>query len=279
MIAAPSSSTLTQKEDGLEPTEGTENNAEKTEGTENINNEEAEEDPELERIRQLEEDFNDGEAFDLAEYKMLFHQAAFMGYPKSLVIEALKVLDDTDIVRITEYLFTDEKEKKEMYERRTNDCRENFRYSHDDLISEIQRLQKEIYQEQQKQQSLHEETIEKQKGSNLEFYIEFLRALICDEVMTMEHLNELKEYQKQKNISSEAHNSTLAKLNVSEEEWSAHVKSAEGTTNTGGKRGDFVVFNCMHAITASQARSVSGESGGSCPICGQKYHKIEKIFL
>ena len=47
-------------------------------------------DPEEEKIRDLEDDFNDGKAFeyDSPTYQSLFMQATAMGYPRSVALEA-----------------------------------------------------------------------------------------------------------------------------------------------------------------------------------------------
>eukprot|EP00494_Astrolonche_serrata_P002977 UN02983 len=47
------------------------------------------------------------------DFEKLFTQSDYMGIPKSLAIEASKVLDTTtDIVKITEYIFKEAAEKK-----------------------------------------------------------------------------------------------------------------------------------------------------------------------
>lgn len=233
-------------------------------------------DPEEEKIRDLEDDFNDGKPFEYESpvYTSLFMQSAAMGYPRSVALEAYQVGDDSDLVKLTEYIFLPPEDQKKLYEQRKLKMCDIFRLGHTDLIDEIRRLQADLTREHRKTKKLQESNAETLQSSNIEYYTEFLRALIADSCLTNELVAELEKYQQENKISKELHQNTLEKLNVSEEDW----ENMRSTTQQ-AKRGDLCVFPCMHVITAAQKRS-GGEGGGDvCPICNEPCSSIEKIFL
>lgn len=232
-------------------------------------------DPEEEKIRDLEDDFNDGKPFeyDNETFKNLFMQANAMGYPRSVALEAYQVLNDPDLVKLTEYIFLSQDDQRKLYEQRKSKMCELFRLDHTDLIDEIRRLQADLTREHRKTKKLEEQNEETLQSSNVEYYTEYLRALMADSCLTTELLQELEKYQTKNDISKEVHQNTLEKLNVSQEDW----RNMRSTTQQ-AKRGDLCVFPCMHVITAQQKR-VGGEGVDVCPTCSEPCSSIEKIFL
>ena len=109
---------------------------------------------------------------------------------------------------------------------------------------------------------------------SLEYYTEFLRAIISDDILSIEHLNSLKAYQGEKTISTLEHTKTLEKLSVSPQDWRTLVDEAQVAQQTKG-RGDNCVFPCMHCISEVQARKAQDK----CPVCREQFDSIEKIFL
>lgn len=232
------------------------------------------EEQEIEAMRELENDFNDGEPFDMSDFKMLLMASQKMGFPKSTMMEARKVLDKEDLIELTKYIFLPEAEKKEIYERRKITSKNGFRLDHTDLIEEIRRLQADLLRETEKTKELQMENNRHQENVRLEYYTEFLRAIISDDILSIEHLNSLKTYKGEKNISSLEHNSTLEKLSVSPQDWRTLVDEAQVAETTKG-RGDNCVFPCMHCISEVQAQ----KAGDKCPVCRETFDSIEKIFL
>merc|ERR1719208_206411 len=70
-----------------------------------------------------------------------------------------------------------------------------FRLGHTDLIDEIRRLQADLTREHRKTKKLQESNAETLQSSNIEYYTEFLRALIADSCLTNELVAELEKYQ------------------------------------------------------------------------------------
>jgi len=232
------------------------------------------EEQEIEAIRQLEDDFNDGESFDLGDYKAVLEAAHKMGFPKSEMIEAVQVLDSEDLIELTKYVFLEEDEKKKVYKTRVANAKNGFRLDHTDLIEEIRRLQADLLRETEKTKELNAENNRHSENVRLEYYTEFLRAIISDDVLSKEHLDSLKVYQTDNNISGEEHTSTLQKLSVSPGDWKSLVEDASVAQTSKG-RGDNCVFPCMHCISEAQAQKATDK----CPVCRETFDKIEKIFL
>lgn len=236
------------------------------------------EDPEEAKIRELADDFNDGRPFDLSDHKKLFEQTNYLGYPKSLAIEASKVLGDKDLVAITEYIFLDEKEKATKYEKRKREMADIFRLGHTDMIDEIRRLKAELDREQRRTITLQEEDKAATTASNTDFYTEYIRALMADDNLSKDHLMKLEEYQGEKNITKKDHRDVLEKLEFTDV-WTSLEKAAQSAQDTSGRRGDMCVFPCMHCIMPAQVPRNQGEGLLSCPVCNQPAEKIEHIYL
>jgi hypothetical protein len=109
---------------------------------------------EIEAIRQLEDDFNDGESFDLGDFKDVLMAGSKMGFPKSTMIEAVQVLDTADLIELTKYVFLEDDDKKKVYETRVATAKNGFRLDHTDLIEEIRRLQADLLRETEKTKEL-----------------------------------------------------------------------------------------------------------------------------
>ena len=105
----------------------------------------------------MEDDFNDGESFDLGNFKDVLMAAQKMGFPKSTMIEAVKVLDSEDLIELTKYIFLEEEEKKKVYQNRVESAKNGFRLDHTDLIEEIRRLQADLLRETEKTKELNAE--------------------------------------------------------------------------------------------------------------------------
>merc|ERR1739848_782702 len=148
-----------------------------------------------------------------------------MGIPKSSALEAAKVLDNAnDVVEITKYIFKDPKDKIKLYEKRTKEARSMFVFGHGDLIGELKLLERQLATERRKGCDLENQNKSKTESYRLDFYQEFLRALVADETLNVEHLSAWREYKSSKEITNVEHKHILEKLTCSVDDWKLMVE-------------------------------------------------------
>jgi len=116
-------------------------------------------------------------------------------------------------------------------------------------------------------------------------FVEFLRGIIADEIITDEELESLEKYKKENSINDELQEEALAKLDLSSEalrELHKDVDKVKGNKCMLCKDGpkETIIWPCMHVVTCHKEECWNSlKQIAKCPSCGKKIEKIEKVYL
>jgi len=172
------------------------------------------------KLRQLEQDFNNGDPLDLIQYQSILSEVANMGFSTTDALEAALVCNtNNNIEAITDYLLDTDNNKKKRYNQKKEELSKKFDVSTEKqkLLEEVQRLNQILQQELQKQNQLKQELMERKEVTKLDKLVEFLRGIVADEIITDKELESLEQYKKENDIDEELQEEALAKLDLTSE--------------------------------------------------------------
>jgi len=219
----------------------------------------------------LADDFNEGIPFDLEEYHEILNITNEMGFSNAEAIEAVMVLKKQDVREITEYLFSDRKDREVKYEAVKKEKAEVCVGKNIQLVEELLDLQEQVKKEQEKIAHLQQQ-IEEHKGlTDLQYYQQYLSACIADDYINEQEKKGLNIERKNRGITEEQHLQVLKNLCITVEEYENMLKPKRTGTdmcaNCMNHPREIVLLPCSH-LALCESCSV-GEGGKSirCPIC------------
>merc|ERR1719204_49347 len=186
------------------------------------------------------------------------------------------VLQKEDVREITEYLFSDKKEREVKYEA-VKAAKEKAIVSSGknvELVEELLDLQDQIKREQGKIAHLRQQ-IEEHKGlTDLQYYQQYLSACIADNYINEQEKKGLNILRKNRNITEEQHQQVLKNLCVTTEEYQNMLKPKRTGTdmcaNCMNHPREIVLLPCSHLALCESCSVGEGGISITCPICHQK---------
>jgi hypothetical protein len=253
-------------------------------------------------MKELQDDFNFGQAFDMSQYASRLTVLVNMGFSQNEAMEALCITDNKGVEGALEVLVTDDKVKRKKRREEAisrqgrsvnnmNTTGPNTQQgssntnspSNADMDREMTALKKQA--DVEKQARIRSEAELKTHLSNLNriVYKEYIRGMIADETITVQDTQQLQRYRVEKQISQQEHDQIIKELNLTAQKFDDMKKFKPKGENECivclDKIKDHVIFNCMHlCLCEGCATQFTTSKSSKCPVCSKKITKIMKIF-
>merc|ERR1719233_492095 len=194
------------------------------------------------------------------------------------------VLQKEDVREITEYLFSDKKEREVKYEAVKKAKEEAIMSSgkNVELVEELLDLQDQIKREKGKIAHL-EQQIEEHKGlTDLQYYQQYLSACIADNYINEQEKKGLNILRKNRNITEEQHQQVLKNLCITTEDYQNMLKPKRTGTdmcaNCMNHPREIVLLPCSHLALCENCSVGEGGISITCPICRKKATESIRAF-
>lgn len=265
----------------------------------------------LTRQQLLECDFNSGLPFAWKEVGDKVTQILALGFTRDDALEAILVTGNKRVDEAAQYLLADPETRRRERER----AKKKFNKSvppnrHHTIIQQqkeekkeltmmlkksVKDLEKEVQQIKLKLQGQKDSTLklmEKRdklaKDIQLTLYLEFLRGIVSDPVISPVETQRIEEYRQQRNLSKKDHLNTIGILGFNEDTFDKmkNFDVEDGTDNDEclvcyEPPKDHMIMPCRHVCLCGDCAEEYKDMGdeGKCPLCDKPIEDITQIYF
>lgn len=263
----------------------------------------------LTRQQLLECDFNSGLRFDFKEVGDKVTQILALGFTRDEALEAILITGNKRVDEAAQYLLADpdtrrmerERAKKkfnksvppnrhytiiEAQKEEKRELTDMLKKSLKDLEQQVQEIKKQLQTEKEKTQKVEIQRNTIAKNNQLVLYLEFLRGIVSDPVITSVETQRIDDYKQQRNLSKTDHLNTIKKLGFNEDTFDKMKNFDEPDTNDNDEclvcyepPKDHMIKPCNHVCLCGECADEYKEFGddGKCPLCDKQIKDIVQI--
>lgn len=266
----------------------------------------------LTALQLLECDFNGGRPIDWNRHEQGLQSILNMGFQRVQAYESLIICRGNLNEALNYLLLADTNKKSERErakrlnknfvpptqhhsvlaaeEKANEEMRKYDNLTGRELKEEIERLQNEIEETQERNKQIELEIQSKQRAHQKNLYREYLKGLICDNKIDAVEQQHLLKYKKNRDINEEQHKAVLQELGVTPENFE-QLKDFKATNNQEqvecsvcfdpGR--DWMIMPCNHVCLCEECAledfHPSVVPDATCPQCREPIVDIKKVLF
>merc|ERR1719320_2289281 len=192
------------------------------------------------------------------------------------------VLKNENIRAITDYLFSNDDERKKKYNIVKKEKAVKCESKVGDLVEELVDLQEQIKRERGKISDLEQQLEEHQGLTDLQYYQEYIRACVADDYINEQEKKGLEIQRKNRNITEDQHLQVLKNLCITLEDYENMLKPKRTETEMCAlcmnHPREVVLLPCSHLALCEGCSVGEGGKTVNCPICHKEADEMIKAF-
>eukprot|EP00475_Leptophrys_vorax_P018274 TRINITY_DN2491_c0_g1_i1.p1 TRINITY_DN2491_c0_g1~~TRINITY_DN2491_c0_g1_i1.p1 ORF type:complete len:264 (+),score=58.14 TRINITY_DN2491_c0_g1_i1:321-1112(+) len=258
---------------------------------------------ENEFLMALQDDFNQGQPFDISLYAdKLSVLVGVMGFDKDSALEALVVtsqagnvdLESLDPEIAVQYVLSDANAKRTQREQaKLNAGKHLMTFGESvDLIRQIQALRNKLRKEWLERMKLEMRKLDDDSTKKKDCYEGYLRGITANRMLTEKEVEAIEEYKVQNGITQEEHLECLAKIGINtagfekmkeigRNEAKSPTKKIRDCHNCWDNPKMYISLQCMHVSLCEPCAEVHNakKTRIPCPVCKRHTDEFHRVYL